>query len=45
MMSLCQAGKEKMMEKHCQILRRLEAVHDQVDQQQEDQEDEDRNYI
>jgi hypothetical protein len=40
-----------MMEKHCQILRRLEAVHDQEDHQQEDQEDEehardeDRNYI
>jgi hypothetical protein len=29
-----------MMEKHCQILRRLEAAHNQQDHQQEDQEDE-----
>jgi hypothetical protein len=40
-----------MMEKHCQILRRLETINNLEDQQQEDQEDEDhagdedRNYI
>jgi hypothetical protein len=40
-----------MMEKQCQILRRLEAVHHQEDHQQdeqedqEDAEDEDLNYI
>jgi hypothetical protein len=40
-----------MMEKHCQILRRLEAEQNQLDHQQQDQEDqedakdEDLNYI